>query len=331
MKLPNPKFWEGKRVLVTGAEGFKGRWMVQWLSKLGAIVETNETIDICDYEAMKNIIFKFDPEIVIHMAAVSTVQEAFENPMEAIRTNAMGTTTLLQILKIHNMWSSVKAIVNVTTDKVYHVVGAERGCEETDPLGGLEMYAVSKVCSEHISKVYQKTFKLPIVTVRAGNVIGGGDFKRSRIIPNYYFAQLENTPLEINATAIRPWQYILDCLCGYLLLCEKLYNNDAYTGAWNFASNEFESRSVEWIVKEMNKYFDHPIDIARINSRLYYETNTLKLNSRKSHDVLQWTPKYDMQEMVRRTAEWYRNYMMGHSAEALNEFEINAYMNEGQE
>ena len=323
MKLPDPKFWEGKRVFVTGAEGFKGTWLVQWLGKLGAIVETNETMDICDATAMKQIVAKFHPEIAILMAAMTTVQEAVEDPLETVRTNALGTVTLLEALKnIHG----IRAILNVTTDKVYHIEGIDRGYSEFDPLGGLELYAVSKVCAEHICKVYQKTYKLPLVTARAGNVIGGGDWKVSRIIPNYYYAYIYGTTLQVNPDAVRPWQYVLDCLCGYLLLCERLYDNTAYVGAWNFASNEFESRSVQWIVDEMNKYFIPTVPYKLIDTRGYYETKNLKLCSDKARNILQWIPKYDMQETIKRTAAWYNHFIEGYSPEALNELEINAYM-----
>jgi len=325
LKLPSRAFWDGKRVFITGSKGFKGRWLVQWLDKLGSIIETNETIDICDRNAIEEKIQQFKPEIVILLAAVSTVQEAFLDPVKAIETNAVGTVTLLDIMK--NM-KGIKAILNVTTDKVYHMEGVDRGYSELDTLGGLETYAVSKVCSEYISKVYQKTYKMPIVTARAGNVIGGGDFKRSRIIPNFYYAYVEKTVLDVNADAIRPWQYVLDCLCGYLLLCEKLYNNKAYVGAWNFASNEYESRSVAWIVDEMNKYFSPIVDSHCIMDRGFFETKHLTLCSDKARNILQWEPMYDMEEMIRRTANWYRSFIIGQPLEYLHDQEIDEYMGE---
>lgn len=323
VQLPNVKFWEGKRVFVTGANGFKGRWLVQWLDTMGALVETNDSMDICDKDAISAVLDRFQPEIAILLAAVSTVQEAFVNPERTIMTNAVGTITLLEVLK---KIPSMKAILNITTDKVYHVEGINRGYSETDSLGGLEVYAISKVCAEQISYVYQNTYNLPLATARAGNVIGGGDWKRSRLIPNYYFAQVDHTDLRVNNNAIRPWQYVLDCLCGYLLLCEKLYFNDAYKGAWNFASDEYESKSVRWVVDEMNKHFDSAVSYTLVEDRGYYETKVLKINSDKAMKVLKWIPKYSIEEAVDRTAWWYREFMRGQPMEYLHECEINAYM-----
>ena len=169
MKLPDPQFWKDNRVLVTGGHGFKGTWLVKWLTKMGSAVLCTGS-DLCDKYGLSLSIKDFQPEIVIHLAAISTVQEAFKNPTLAIQTNVVGTTTLLECLKgVKNL----RAILNVTTDKVYHVEGIDRGYVENDALGGLEMYAISKACSELVSDVYQKTYKLPLATARAGNVLGG--------------------------------------------------------------------------------------------------------------------------------------------------------------
>jgi CDP-glucose 4,6-dehydratase len=302
LRLPDPSFWQHKRVFITGAEGFKGTWLVKWLLKMGSTVRTSRDFDLCDKESFMKLLSKFQPEIVIHLAAVTTVQEAFENPIEAYRTNVFGTLTLLEVLKDIK---SVKAILDVTTDKVYHIEGIDRGYVETDTLGGLENYAVSKACTELIAIVYQKTYKLPLATARAGNVIGGGDWKETRIIPNYFNAYTNKTVLDVNVDAIRPWQYVLDCLCGYLLLCEKLYDNISYVGAWNFASNEYEARSVQWIVDELNNYFTPQVKYKLVDARGYYETKNLKLCSDKARKVIGWEPKYDMKETIKRTAKWY--------------------------
>lgn len=323
MKLPDPDFWKGKKVFLTGADGFKGKWLVKWLTSMGCLIVTSGEVDMCDRKSLEELIEGFQPEIVIHLAAVSTVQEAFVDPINAMRTNAVGTLTLLDILKgVRN----TRAILNVTTDKVYHMEGIDRGYIESDTLGGLEVYAASKVCSEHISTVYQKTYKLPLATTRAGNVIGGGDWKRTRIIPNYCFSRVEGTVLDVNVNAIRPWQYVLDCLCGYLLLCEKLYDNTSYVGAWNFASNEYESRSVQWIVDEMNIHFETPLEYRLVDARGYYETKNLRLCSDKSRKHLQWEPKYDMKETIKRTAEWYKAFYTVHSTNELYELELNEYI-----
>ncbi len=323
MRLPDSNFWKNKKVFLTGATGFKGTWLSLWLNKMGAFVSSNEEIRLSDREGLTALLEGHQPDVVIHMAAITTVQEAFIDPVKTIETNAVGTLILLNVLKgIRN----VKAILNVTTDKVYHIEGIDRGYVENDTLGGLEIYAVSKVCSEHISTVYRKIYGLPLATARAGNVIGGGDWKKTRIIPNYYNAFLNNQILDVNIDAVRPWQYVLDCLCGYLLLCERLYDNTSYMGSWNFASNEYESRSVQWIVDEMNKYFNPKVSYRLVDARGYYETKNLKLCSDKSHKVLQWEPKYDMKETIRRTAQWYLNYNNGFEIADLHNKEIDDYM-----
>jgi len=302
MKLPDRLFWCNQRVFVTGAQGFKGMWLCRWLDHMGALVETTRGIRLNDRESLTYLLDAFQPEIVIHMAAVTTVQEAFVDPVRTIETNVTGTLILLDILKGIR---SVKAVLNVTTDKVYHIEGVDRGYIESDSLGGLETYAVSKACSELVSIVYQKTYKLPLATARAGNVLGGGDWKETRIIPNYFQAYKDGLTLDVNVDAIRPWQYVLDCLCGYLLLCEKLYDNVSYSGPWNFASNEYESRSVQWIVDEMNLYFSPQVPYRLVDARGYYETKNLRLCSDKARKALQWEPLYDMKETIRRTAKWY--------------------------
>jgi CDP-glucose 4,6-dehydratase len=322
ISMPNPEFWKNKKVYVTGADGFKGRWLVKWLSRMGAITSSNGDVDICDESSIRTQLEAFQPEIVIHMAAVSTIQEAVEDPIETIRTNVVGTITLLEILRTIK---SVKAILNVVTDKVYHISGMDRGYVETDPLGGLETYAISKVCSEYVSIVYQKTHKLPLATARGGNVIGGGDWKATRIVPNYMAAMIEGRSLDVNADAIRPWQYVLDALCGYLLLCERLYDNKSYVGAWNFASNEYESRSVQWLVDELNKYFTPPVKYRLIDDRGYYETKSLKICSDKAHNVLGWKPRYSMTEMIKHTAEWYKGFYDGQD---LTDIQIEQYVGE---
>jgi CDP-glucose 4,6-dehydratase len=320
ISMPNPEFWKNKRVYVTGARGFKGRWLVRWLYLMGSIIETDEYIDICDSASIRGKLISFMPEIVIHMAAVATIQEAFMNPEKTIRTNVEGTLTLLNVLK---GIPSIKAILNVTTDKVYHIAGIDRGYKEEDALGGLEPYSVSKACSELVSIMFQKTYKLPLATARAGNVVGGGDWKETRIVPNYMAAMKEGRPLDVNADAIRPWQYVLDALCGYLILCERLYDNKSFVGAWNFASNEYESRSVQWLVDELNRYFTPPVKYRLIDERGYYETKSLKLCSEKAHNVLGWKPRFSMTEMIKHTAEWYIAFYEGQD---LTDMQIEQYV-----
>lgn len=326
-RLPDPSFWKNKKVFLTGAEGFKGRWLVRWLGHLGAVVRTNGQVSVVDRKGMSDAIQRYQPEIVIHMAAVSTVPEAFADPPKAIETNALGTIILLDILR---GVPDIKAILNVTTDKVYHVAGIDRGYIETDALGGLEPYAISKVCSENISTVYQKTYKLPLATARAGNVLGGGDWTAGRIVPCFYEAYKASSVLDVNAQAVRPWQYVLDALNGYLLLCEELHKNDSYVGAWNFGSNEYASRSVQWLVDELNKHTTPKVAYRVIEDRGFYETVSLKLCCDKAHKALGWYPLYSVPETVKRTAEWYTLYLSGGDAESLFDDEIEAFEFKGR-
>jgi CDP-glucose 4,6-dehydratase len=323
MRLPNPDFWQNKKVFLTGERGFKGQWLSRWLKKIGSIVYVMGDANLLDRKELTSLLEGYQPEIVMHLAAVTTVQEAFSDPIKAITTNAVGTAILLEVLKGIR---SVKAILNVTTDKVYHTEGIDRGYVESDSLGGLELYAVSKVCSEYISTVYQKTYRLPLVTARAGNMIGGGDWKETRIIPNFFNAWAGRKQMDVNVNAVRPWQYVLDGLCGYLLLCEELYDNVSYVGAWNFASNEFESRSVQWIVDELNTHVNPQVDYRLVDARGYYETKNLKLCSDKARKVLGWEPKYNMKETVRRTAKWYTSFLEGISPDLLYGNELDDYI-----
>jgi len=317
MKYPDREFWKVKKVFITGATGFKGSWLKCWMIKLGANVKTNSNLDICDKETVLDMLYSFKPEIVFHLAAKSTVQEAFSDPIETIRSNTLGTITILEVLKKLNC---AKAIINVTTDKVYYTQDIERGYTEGDTLGGNEIYSISKVCSEYISRVYRWTYKLPVASVRAGNVIGGGDFKESRLIPNYYNAYLSGEKLSIIKDAVRPWQYVLDALCGYILLAEKLYENSSYVGAWNFSSNEYEAKTVQWIVDEMNRYFTPKVEYEFVNDRGYYETKLLRLSSKKAITALNWEPIYSMEEMIKDTATWYFGYFGNSALSLMNTF-----------
>ena len=313
MRMPSPEFWKNKRVFITGAEGFKGKWLVKWLTRMGSIIGTNETKDIRNLPLMNCYMEFFKPEIVIHLAAISTVWEAHKNPIETTSVNALGTQTIFEICR---SIPSVKAILNITTDKVYDVTNNKeivQECREEDSLGGYEVYSASKVCSEIITKVYQTTYGLPIATARSGNVIGGGDWKYSRIVPNYFEAYKNNTVLKVKQGAVRPWQYVLDALCGYLLLAENLYESKDYATAWNFGPSDKHASvaTVKWLVDSLNKHCLPSVLYDLVGDLGYYETQVLTLNSDFSHRYLDWYPKYSLDDMVEKTAQWYLSHFQG--------------------
>ena len=238
-------FWKNKRVLVTGHTGFKGSWLSLWLQKLGAeltgyskSIPTDPSMfelcnvkegmisiegDIRNLDKLKNTIDQFNPEIVIHMAAQSLVHESYEYPLETLSTNIIGTANVLQSVRD----TKVKVLINVTSDKCYENNNLERGYNENDPMGGFDPYSCSKGCAELVTSSFRRSFfekGTAVATVRAGNVIGGGDWGKNRIVPDIMEAIINHTPIHIrNPNAVRPWQFVLEPLRGYMLLAEKMW------------------------------------------------------------------------------------------------------------
>jgi CDP-glucose 4,6-dehydratase len=268
----NRKFWQGKKVLITGHTGFKGSWLCLVLQRLGAEVigfalppPTTPNMfsavniakgmvsvlgDIRDLTSLQKIMNLHEPEIVIHMAAQSLVRYSYQHPVETYATNVMGTVNLLQAIRSVR---SVRVVINVTSDKCYQNKEVEKGYKETDVLGGYDPYSNSKACSELITASFRDTYfkdnKKSIVslaTVREGNVIGGGDWAKDRLIPDVISAYLHHKPVEIRfPNAIRPWQHILEPLYGYLLLAESMYaTRDQFSEAWNFGPDVSDAKTV---------------------------------------------------------------------------------------
>lgn len=346
----NSTFWKGKKVLVTGHTGFKGSWLSLWLEKLGAnlvgfsnSIPTNPSLfelanvddkitsvmkDIRDYDAILNTLNEFQPEIVIHMAAQSLVRKSYENPLDTYSTNIMGTVNLLESLR-HQ--SSVRAVINVTSDKCYDNTDPTIEHKEDDPMGGFDPYSSSKGCAELITSSFRNSFftsgssTKPIAllaSVRAGNVIGGGDWAQDRLIPSIFEGMLHNLQIEIrNPNSIRPWQFVLDPLHGYLMLAEKLWNNDlTFATSWNFGPSNENVKPVSWIVDKLNSFFDGNFIWKNTeNDNNPHEEQYLKLDSSKARNKLSWIPKVDLITSLKFTADWYKQYQLEND---LHEFTI---------
>ena len=326
-------FWQGKKVLVTGHTGFKGSWLSLWLQQLGAqvlglsfepVTQPNlfETArveagmtsiigDICDLELVKQTFQQFQPDIVIHMAAQALVRVSYQDPVETYQTNVMGTVNILEGIRT---CGSVQAAIMVTTDKCYDNKEWSQAYHENDALGGHEPYSSSKACAELLIDSYRRSFfdepdATAIASVRAGNVIGGGDWAQDRLIPDIVRAKAARQPLTIRyPQAIRPWQHVLDPLHGYLLLAEKLFDQgQSYAQAWNFGPLPEGSKSVQWIADYfVNKwdYFEWQLE-ADVQP---HEAVTLKLDCTKAHERLTWRPLWTISETLSSIDQWYEAF-----------------------
>ncbi len=329
----NKDFWSKKNVFITGHTGFKGSWLSIWLDEVGANVTgyslppaTNPSMfkslglekkintvfgDVRDYDELKSQIDLAKPEIIIHMAAQALVLDSYENPCETFQTNLMGTVNILDIIRDT---SSVKVFINVTSDKCYENKEKLKAFKEDDAMGGSDPYSASKACSELITTSYRSSFfngSVAIATVRAGNVIGGGDWASNRIIPDFVKKINQDQKISIrNPTAIRPWQFVLEPLNGYLILAEKLFlNNTDYSEAWNFGPDSQDDKNVEWLISGFDKEYTGGgnVEIGE-NSDLPQEANYLKLDCSKSRQRLNWAPKLDIEKTILMTSAWYKNF-----------------------
>ena len=336
----NADFWKGKRVLITGHTGFKGSWLCLWLQSLYAKVYGYSTkppttpslyevagvrdgltesyeADVRDLKMLTEVFERHQPEIVFHMAAQPLVRYSYQNPIETYQTNVMGTLHLLEAIR---RVGGVGAFINVTSDKCYENKEWIWPYRENEPLGGYDPYSNSKACSELVTAAYRDSFfnsedydrhRTAIATVRAGNVIGGGDWATDRLIPDIFSSFLQKKSVVIRMPhAIRPWQHVLDPLYGYLILAERLWLDGCqYAGAWNFGPNEEDSRTVEWIVERLSKMLDGNLIWEQESSNKNpHEAVYLKLDCSKSKSKLGWVPRWKLPCALERIVEWYRAY-----------------------
>jgi CDP-glucose 4,6-dehydratase len=329
--ISNLKIYKNKKILITGSTGFKGSWLAIWLQSMGADVYgyalkpitkkdnflvsnldkkiTQEYGNISNYRKLKNFVNKVNPDIIFHLAAQPIVKESYENPLETLETNVMGTANLFDICRNN---SKIKVLINVTSDKCYLNLDENKLFTEDDKLGGKDIYSASKACSEIVNYAYYHSFfkdkDLSIASVRAGNVIGGGDWQNSRIVPDAIRAYEANQELLIRMpNATRPWQHVLEPLMGYLLLAANMYDKPKkYDGAWNFGPSTRKNLTVGELVSRIGSQFKG-LKYKTINNDIY-EPNYLRLSSLKAKKKLRWEKILTDKEMIHLIAEWYLNY-----------------------
>jgi len=350
----NQKFWRGKKVLVTGHTGFKGSWLSLWLQQLGAQVtgyalepptEINMfelagiskgmksiTADVRDLENLKKVFRKEQPEIVIHLAGQPIVKLSYDDPILTYTTNVMGTAHILEAAK--NI-SSTRAMVCITSDKCYENNAWVWGYRENDKLGGSDPYASSKACAELIISAYRNSymrfpqFNISLASTRAGNVIGGGDWARDRLVPDIMrnFINKE-TVLIRNPKATRPWQHVLEPLSGYLMLAESLYREgNKFAEAWNFGPNIDQSKPVSFIVDYLTKGWGEGATWKLDEGYHPHEDLLLALDSSKAKRLLKWHPKLSLKETLDWTIDWYKAYANNEDMRKKTIKQIEKYQN----
>ena len=348
-------FWHGKRVLLTGHTGFKGGWLSLWLQSMGAKVigyaltpPTNPSLfevanvglgmtsiigDIRDLAHLQKVVAEHQPEIVIHMAAQPLVRYSYLEPVETYSTNVMGTVNLLEAIR---QTKSVKAVVNVTTDKCYENREWAWGYRENDAMGGFDPYSSSKGCAELVTAAYRNSYFHPekyhehgvaIATGRAGNVIGGGDWAEDRLIPDTMRAIVSGQPVKIrNPHSIRPWQHVLEPLSGYLLLAQRLYEEGpAFAEAWNFGPNDDDAKPVDWILDKLTNTWGEGASWQLDNGEHPHEAHYLKLDCSKAKSRLQWHPKWSLATAIEEICVWHKAHAAGADMQAMCLKQIKQY------
>lgn len=342
--------YRNRRVLVTGHSGFKGSWLCSWLLELGAKVTglalapdsrpnlfealglaermTSHITDIRNETAVRDVLDESQPEIIFHLAAQPLVRRSYADPIETFGTNVLGTA---HVLNAARQVGTVRAIVNVTTDKVYENREWAWPYREIDPLGGLDPYSASKAAAELVTAVYQKNLcrgKIAIATARGGNVIGGGDWSADRIVPDIVRAINSDAPIVLrNPLAVRPWQHVLELCEGYLELGSRLFESgEDFAEAWNFGPHSFEHVTVGELTSGLLKIWGRPEYPVQIRPSPLHETQILRLDIAKALSRLAWTPRLGVQEALVWTGRWYKAYYDdAQNAPALTEEQIRTF------
>lgn len=346
----NNDFWLNKCVFLTGHTGFKGGWLALWLQAMGAKVtgyalspptepnfftvadvaqglERHIIADIRDGETLKHAMQSAQPDIVLHLAAQPLVRYSYAEPVETYQTNVIGTVNVLEAVRAT---SSVKTVVNITTDKCYENREWLWGYRENEALGGFDPYSSSKACAELVTAAYRQSFLqtqgVAVASARAGNVIGGGDWAADRLIPDFLRAIDAGQPLIIRSPdSIRPWQHVLEPLSGYLLLAEKLFTDGAsYTEAWNFGSDDSDAKPVRWILEQLSRLCPDLVwqcDTAPQPHEAHY----LKLDSSKAKQRLTWQPRWQLVTALEKTVTWHDAWRRGENMRTVSLAQIDDY------
>ena len=362
MKNLFSRIYKNKTVLVTGHTGFKGSWLVYWLSQMGAkvvgysleapttpnhfeLLQNNSQFsilnsqltsiigDIRDLDKLNQVFSEYKPDIVFHLAAQPLVRLSYENPIETYETNVIGTLKVFEACRVNN----VKAIVNITSDKAYENREWIWGYRENDPMGGYDPYSSSKGCADILAtsyrnsyfniKDYKKTHNTLLATCRAGNVIGGGDWAKDRLITDIMLSVSQNKKVNIrNPYATRPWEHVLEPLSGYLHIGQKLLEEKLEFGdAWNFGPSDEGSITVEEVVKNVKKHWDKiDYEINKDPNQLH-EANLLKLDCSKAHILLKWKDVWDSETTFEKTVKWYKAYYENNK-EILTQNDLESYI-----
>jgi CDP-glucose 4,6-dehydratase len=349
--MVDPAFWEGKRVFLTGHTGFKGSWLSLWLQAMGATVKgfalapdttpnlfeiarvgdgmASEIGDIRNLPVLTASMATFDPEIVIHMAAQPLVQLSYRDPVGTYATNVMGT---VHVLEAARSIPALRAVVVVTTDKCYENREWHWGYRENEPMGGHDPYSNSKGCAELVTSAYRQSFfqkaEGPAIgSARAGNVVGGGDWAKNRLVPDILraFDAGEAVPVR-NPLSTRPWQHVLEPLSGYLVLAQKLYEGGHdHAQGWNFGPSDDDAKPVEWIVDYMIRVWGKGARWERDAGFHPHEARYLKLDTSKAREQLHWSPRWTLAYTLGRIVTWHKAFRAGDDMRAHCLQEINDY------
>jgi len=347
-------FWRGRRVLLTGHTGFKGSWLALWLQSLGSEVtglslepptapslfelahvgDAMPSIhaDIRDLERLRAEIDRVRPEIILHLAAQSLVHASYEDPVDTYTTNVIGT---LNVLEASRKAEGLRAVVVVTSDKCYENREWVWGYRESDAMGGSDPYSSSKGCAEILTTSYRRSFfpidhyddhRVAVASARAGNVIGGGDWARDRLVPDIVRSVAAGEPVKIRRPdSIRPWQHVIEPIGGYLALAERLWDSTEFASGWNFGPNDRDAKPVSWIADRVCELWGEGASWETDAQTYPPEAHHLKLDTSKSKNHLGWSSRLDLGTALEWTVDWHRRWDAGEEPRTLTLEQIAAY------